>query len=102
MSHTCKESYAARGRTASRFHYGEIWTRSDSCRSGAETLKPPPTIFLDPRAQPVHLHVYLDDDFDGGATSFRDDDGFTVDGVLRITPVKGMVLVFHHPIWPLR
>jgi hypothetical protein len=25
--------------------------------------------------------------------------GFTVDGVLRITPVRGMVLVFHHPIW---
>jgi len=97
VSHTCKESYAARGRTASRFHYGGFFGPGPT--HAAEALKPPPTIFLDPRAQPVHLHVYLDDDFDGGATSFRDDGGFTVDGVLRITPVKGMVLVFHHPIW---
>lgn len=43
--------------------------------------------------------VYLNDDFEGGATSFRDDDGFAGDSALRVTPVKGMALLFHHPIW---
>jgi predicted 2-oxoglutarate/Fe(II)-dependent dioxygenase YbiX len=42
--------------------------------------------------------VYLNDDFDGGATSFSDD-GFGFPGrMLRITPAKGMGLLFHHPI----
>ena len=43
--------------------------------------------------------VYLNDDFEGGATSFSDDGfGFGVSGMLRITPAKGMGLLFHHPI----
>lgn len=43
--------------------------------------------------------VYLNDDFDGGATSFNDDGfGFSTGGMLRITPAKGMALLFHHPI----
>ena len=42
--------------------------------------------------------VYLNDDFEGGATSFCDDSGLTPDGPLRITPEKGMALLFHHPI----
>ena len=43
--------------------------------------------------------VYLNDDFDGGATSFSDDGfGFSTDGMLRITPARGMALLFHHPI----
>jgi predicted 2-oxoglutarate/Fe(II)-dependent dioxygenase YbiX len=33
--------------------------------------------------------VYLNDDFEGGETAFR---GF------EVTPVKGMALVFHHPV----
>jgi hypothetical protein len=44
--------------------------------------------------------VYLNDDFEGGATSFRDDNGgSSIGGMLRITPRKGMALLFHHPIW---
>lgn len=42
--------------------------------------------------------VYLNDDFEGGATSFCDDTGLMPDGPLRIVPVKGMALLFHHPI----
>ena len=43
--------------------------------------------------------VYLNDDFDGGATSFSDDGfGFSTGGMIRITPAKGMALLFHHPI----
>jgi hypothetical protein len=41
--------------------------------------------------------VYLNDDFEGGATSFRDD-RFATGGMIRITPAKGMALLFHHPI----
>ena len=43
--------------------------------------------------------IYLNDDFEGGATSFRDDgDGLMSGGPLRIHPEKGMALLFHHPI----
>lgn len=43
--------------------------------------------------------VYLNDDFEGGATSFSDDGfGFGTGGMLRITPARGMALLFHHPI----
>jgi predicted 2-oxoglutarate/Fe(II)-dependent dioxygenase YbiX len=42
--------------------------------------------------------VYLNDDFDGGATSFSDDGFGFPGGMLRITPAKGMGLLFHHPI----
>jgi predicted 2-oxoglutarate/Fe(II)-dependent dioxygenase YbiX len=43
--------------------------------------------------------IYLNDDFDGGATSFRDDYGGTsIDGALHVTPRRGMALLFHHPI----
>ena len=42
--------------------------------------------------------VYLNDDFDGGATSFSDDGLGYPGGMLRITPAKGMGLLFHHPI----
>ena len=42
--------------------------------------------------------VYLNDDFDGGATSFSDDGFSFPGGMLRITPAKGMGLLFHHPI----
>jgi hypothetical protein len=43
--------------------------------------------------------VYLNDDFDGGATSFSDDGfGFSTGRMFRITPAKGMALLFHHPI----
>jgi hypothetical protein len=44
--------------------------------------------------------VYLNDDFEGGATSFSHV-GYGVPSIgdmLRITPVKGMALLFHHPI----
>ena len=41
--------------------------------------------------------IYLNDDFEGGATSFSDD-RFATGGVIRITPAKGMALLFHHPI----
>jgi 2OG-Fe(II) oxygenase superfamily len=39
--------------------------------------------------------VYLNEDFEGGATSFRDDRHGTS---FRVTPKKGMALLFHHPI----
>jgi len=42
--------------------------------------------------------VYLNDDFEGGATSFSDDGFGFPGGMLRITPAKGMGLLFHHPI----
>jgi hypothetical protein len=43
--------------------------------------------------------IYLNDDFDGGATSFRYDYGGTsIDGALHVTPRRGMALLFHHPI----
>src|SRR6185503_9815694 len=42
--------------------------------------------------------VYLNDDFEGGATSFSDDGFGFPGGMLRITPPKGMGLLFHHPI----
>jgi predicted 2-oxoglutarate/Fe(II)-dependent dioxygenase YbiX len=42
--------------------------------------------------------VYLNDDFEGGATSFCDDCGLMPDGPLRIKPQKGMALLFFHPI----
>ncbi len=43
--------------------------------------------------------IYLNDDFEGGATSFSDDGfGFGTRGMLRITPARGMALLFHHPI----
>ena len=42
--------------------------------------------------------VYLNDDFEGGATSFMNDDGVIGSGVLQITPVRGMALLFHHPL----
>src|SRR6185369_7473946 len=38
--------------------------------------------------------VYLNDDFDGGATSFSDDGFGFPGGMLRITPAKGMGLLF--------
>jgi hypothetical protein len=43
--------------------------------------------------------VYLNDDFQGGATSFSDA-GFDLPSgsLIRITPAKGMALLFHHPI----
>ena len=42
--------------------------------------------------------VYLNEDFEGGATSFRDGHGVSVGGMLRVTPRKGMALMFYHPI----
>ena len=43
--------------------------------------------------------VYLNDDFDGGATSFSDEGAvFSTGGMIRITPAKGMALLLHHPI----
>jgi 2-oxoglutarate-Fe(II)-dependent oxygenase superfamily protein len=43
--------------------------------------------------------VYLNEGFEGGATSFRDDrHGVSIGGMLRVTPRKGMALLFHHPI----
>jgi hypothetical protein len=44
--------------------------------------------------------VYLNDDFEGGATSFSQV-GYgapSIGDMLRITPRRGMVLLFHHPI----
>jgi predicted 2-oxoglutarate/Fe(II)-dependent dioxygenase YbiX len=44
--------------------------------------------------------VYLNDDFEGGATSFRDGyGGSPVGEMLRIIPRKGTALLFRHPIW---
>lgn len=42
--------------------------------------------------------IYLNDDFEGGGTSFRDD-GFRRSefGQFMVTPKKGMGLMFHHP-----
>jgi predicted 2-oxoglutarate/Fe(II)-dependent dioxygenase YbiX len=43
--------------------------------------------------------VYLNDDFEGGATSFRTNDYGTPRGAnLRVKPSKGMALLFHHPL----
>jgi hypothetical protein len=43
--------------------------------------------------------IYLSDDFEGGATSFSVDEiGVAPDGTLRITPIKGTALLFHHPV----
>ncbi|MGJ4954486.1 2OG-Fe(II) oxygenase family protein [Bradyrhizobium sp. HKCCYLRH2015] len=43
--------------------------------------------------------VYLNDDFEGGATSFRDGyGGASVGDPFRIVPKMGMALLFHHPI----
>ncbi|MGJ5204644.1 2OG-Fe(II) oxygenase [Bradyrhizobium sp. HKCCYLR20261] len=43
--------------------------------------------------------VYLNDDFEGGATSFKDGYGAAAVGdPFRITPQQGMALLFHHPI----
>lgn len=44
--------------------------------------------------------VYLNDDFEGGATSFSQVDyGVpSIGDMLRITPVKGMALLSQHPI----
>jgi hypothetical protein len=42
--------------------------------------------------------VFLNEDFEGGATSFRDGYGIAIGGALQITPKKGMALLFHHPI----
>jgi hypothetical protein len=52
---------------------------------------------FDERSQFTFM-VYLNDDFEGGTTSFADDDGVTSDGILRVTPEKGMALLFHHPL----
>lgn len=43
--------------------------------------------------------VYLNEDFEGGATSFSED-AFAEDlsASFRVTPKKGMALLFHHPI----
>jgi 2OG-Fe(II) oxygenase superfamily len=44
--------------------------------------------------------IYLNDDFEGGATSFRNGrGGASIDGALQVTPRRGMALLFHHPIW---
>lgn len=42
--------------------------------------------------------LYLNDDFEGGTTSFCEDTGLMRDGPIRITPEQGMALLFHHPI----
>ncbi|MGJ4945376.1 2OG-Fe(II) oxygenase [Bradyrhizobium sp. HKCCYLS1011] len=43
--------------------------------------------------------VYLNDDFEGGATSFKDGDGgASIGDPFRVRPEKGMALLFHHPI----
>ena len=43
--------------------------------------------------------VYLNDDFEDGTTSFSVNEiGVAPDGVLRVTPKKGMALLFHHPV----
>ncbi|MBR0826865.1 2OG-Fe(II) oxygenase [Bradyrhizobium manausense] len=41
--------------------------------------------------------VYLNDDYEGGATSFSDN-GSSLGRPIRITPAMGMGLLFHHPI----
>jgi hypothetical protein len=43
--------------------------------------------------------VYLNDGFEGGATSFQDDEfGITIGGRLRVTPKRGTALLLHDPI----
>jgi predicted 2-oxoglutarate/Fe(II)-dependent dioxygenase YbiX len=42
--------------------------------------------------------VYLNEDFEGGDTSFRDGYGTPIGGMFHVTPKKGMALLFHHPI----
>jgi len=43
--------------------------------------------------------VYLNEDFEGGATSFKESGLMDTTGtVFRVTPKKGMALLFHHPI----
>jgi len=44
--------------------------------------------------------VYLNDDFAGGATSFSQVGDWvpSIGDMIRITPAKGMALLFHHPI----
>ena len=51
--------------------------------------------------QPALANVIFFDDFEGGSTSFRDDDVLYREssfGLLSVTPEKGMALLFHHPI----
>lgn len=52
---------------------------------------------FDERSQFTFM-IYLNDGFEGGATSFSHDDSLTSDGALVITPKKGMALLFHHLI----
>jgi hypothetical protein len=43
--------------------------------------------------------VYLNEDFEGGTTSFTIDQSSTSTGrMVRVTPKTGMALLFHHPI----
>jgi len=43
--------------------------------------------------------VYLNDDFEGGTTSFTNvQSSISTDDMLRVTPKTGMALLFHHPI----
>jgi len=43
--------------------------------------------------------VYLNDDFEGGATSFTNvQRRISTGDMLRVTPKTGMALLFHHPI----
>jgi hypothetical protein len=43
--------------------------------------------------------VYLNEDFEGDATSFTINQSCTsTGGVVRVTPKTGMALLFHHPI----
>src|SRR5215472_4518894 len=43
--------------------------------------------------------VYLNEDFEGGTTSFANDhDGASIGGAFRVEPKTGMALLFHHPI----
>jgi hypothetical protein len=43
--------------------------------------------------------VYLNDNFEGGGTSFREDGfGRASFGAFGVRPKKGMALIFHHPI----
>ncbi|MBO0757264.1 MAG: 2OG-Fe(II) oxygenase, partial [Bradyrhizobiaceae bacterium] len=43
--------------------------------------------------------VYLNEDFEGGTTSFSVGQSNTsTGGMLRVTPKRGMALLFHHPI----